>query len=110
MIALRMRKIKETRTSTILQRIAAKDETAVKDCLDAYGNFIWALARKLTRSRGEAETATEQIFNDIWRCPERLCNSPSSEKKVITMIAVRRLLRGVHPARQGFMTNIDLPN
>ncbi len=62
MIALATRTIQKTETSTILRRIAEKDKTAVKDCIDAYGNFIWALARKLTHSRKEAEAATEEIL------------------------------------------------
>ncbi len=65
MNALATRTIEKTETSTILQRIAERDKTAVKDCIDTYGNFIWALARKLTRSREEAARATEEIFTDI---------------------------------------------
>ncbi len=57
----------KTETSTILQRIAERDKTAVEDCIDAYGDFIWALARKFTASTEEAEAATEEIFIDIWR-------------------------------------------
>ncbi|MBA2334856.1 MAG: hypothetical protein M3449_01245 [Acidobacteriota bacterium] len=62
MIASATRRIQETETSTILRRIAEKDKTAVKDCIDTYGNFIWAWARKLTASREEAEAATEEIL------------------------------------------------
>ena len=62
MIASATRRIQETETSTILRRIAEKDKTAVKDCIDTYGNFIWALAIKLTASREEAEAATEEIL------------------------------------------------
>jgi len=103
MAAFEMRTIKETETSTILQRIAAKDKTVINDCLDAYGNFVWALAKKLTPSREEAETVTEQIFTDIWQYCEQLFNSPSSEKKMIAVIAVRRLLKSHHPATQNPM-------
>ncbi|MEO6656267.1 MAG: hypothetical protein ABIO36_09320 [Pyrinomonadaceae bacterium] len=108
MSAFEMRTIKETEASTILQRIAAKDKTAINDCLAAYGNFVWALAKNLTPSRGEAETVTEQIFTDIWQYCERPFNSQSSEKKVIAMIAVRRLLKSLHPPTQNFMINGDL--
>jgi len=64
------RTIEKTETSTILRRIAERDKTAVKDCIDAYGNLIWALARKLTRSCEEAEAVTEKfllIFGDTAR-------------------------------------------
>ncbi len=94
MTALEARTVRERETSTILQRIGKQDKTAVKDCLDAYGNFVWALARKLTASREEAETATEQIFTDIWLYCERRVNNQPTDKKVIAIIALRRLFKG----------------
>ena len=93
MIALAARTIQKTEISTILRRISEKDKTAVKDCIDTYGNFIWALARKLTTSLEEAEAATEEIFIDIWRYCERARNIQSTEKKLIAMIALRRLIK-----------------
>lgn len=67
----------------ILQRIAERDKTAVEDCINIYGNFIRALARKFTRSRTEAETATEKIFIDIWQCCERARSTQSIEKNCL---------------------------
>ncbi len=110
MIGLATRTIQKTETSTILRRIAEKDKTAVKDCIDTYGNFIWALARKFTSSREEAETATEEIFTDIWRYCERARNTQSIEEKLIAMIALRRLIKPLQYAGQISMANIDGPN
>jgi DNA-directed RNA polymerase specialized sigma24 family protein len=93
MTGLATRKIQKTETSTILRRIVEKDKNAVKDCIDAYGNFIWALARKLTVSREEAEAATEEIFIDIWRYCESAGDAQSIEEKLIAMIALRRLIK-----------------
>jgi DNA-directed RNA polymerase specialized sigma24 family protein len=97
----------KTETSTILRRIAEKDKTAVKDCIDAYGNFIWALAKKLTHSREEAARATEEIFTDIWRYRAREPDTRSSEEKLIAMIALRRLIKSSRQAKQISMSNID---
>jgi DNA-directed RNA polymerase specialized sigma24 family protein len=110
MNALATRTIEKTETSTILQRIAERDKTAVKDCIDTYGNFIWALARKLTRSREEAARATEEIFTDIWRYCESARNTQSIEKKLIAMIALRRLIKPIQYAGQISMATIDTPN
>lgn len=94
MTALATRTIQKTRTLTILQRIAEKDKTAVADCLDAYGNFIWALARKFTASREEAEAAAQEIFIDIWRYAERAADQPpTAEKLLIALIARQRLIK-----------------
>ncbi len=88
------RTIQTTKALTILQRIAEKDKTAVADCVDAYGNFIWALAQKFTRSREEAEAATEEIFIDIWRYAERAADQPpTAEKLLIALIARQRLIK-----------------
>jgi len=80
MTGLATRAIQKTKVSTILQRIAERDKTAVKDRIDTYGNFIWALARKHTHSREEAETATEEIFINIWQYCERSRSTQSTEK------------------------------
>ncbi len=87
------RTIQITNTSTILQRIAEKDTTAVKDCIDTYGNFIWTLAQKFTASNEEAETATQKIFIDIWRNVESSAQAQTTEKLLVAKIALRRLIK-----------------
>ncbi len=93
MTALATRTIQETNPLTILQRLVNKDQTAVKACVDTYGDFIWALARKFTGSIEEAEAATQEIFTDIWRYSERADKSQSAESVLIAQIARRRLIR-----------------
>ena len=93
MTAAATRKIQKTKTLNILQRVAERDKTAVKDCINTYGNFIWALAKKFTASTEEAEAATQEIFIDIWRYSERADKTQSVEKKLIAMIALRRLIK-----------------
>jgi hypothetical protein len=68
------------------------------------------LARKLTRSREEAARATEEIFTDIWRYCESARNTQSIEKKLIAMIALRRLIKPIQYAGQISMATIDTPN
>jgi DNA-directed RNA polymerase specialized sigma24 family protein len=110
MNALATQTIEKTQDSTILRRIAERDKTAVKDCIDTYGNFIWALARKFTRSREEAARATEEIFIDIWQYRERERDARSIEEKLIAMIALRRLIKSSRQAKQTSMASIDAPN
>ena len=96
MDALATRTIRKTKPLTILQRIAKRDRTAVKDCVDTYGSFIWALARKFTRSREEAEAAAQEIFTDIWRYTERADQPQCAENLLIATIARRRLVKYLH--------------
>ena len=95
MTALATRTIHKAKPLTIFQRLAEKDRTAVADCVDAYGNFIWALARKLTNSPEEAEAVAQEIFIDMWRYAERADQAQTPENLLIALIARRRLIK--HP-------------
>ena len=90
----------------ILQRIAAGDESAVQDCIDAYGNLVWALAKKYAQA--DAEDAVQEIFLEIWQNAGRYDAEKSKEVTFIAMIARRRLidrLRKVY--RSGNMQPLD---
>jgi RNA polymerase sigma-70 factor (ECF subfamily) len=89
-----------TKPLTILQRVAPSDKSAIKDCIDTYGNFIWALARKFTASTEEAETATEEIFLDIWRYAGRFDSTKFDEAAFIALVAHRRLIKRLQNAKQ----------
>ena len=82
----------ETEKNTILSRIAAGDETAVHDCIEKYGNLIWALAKKLTPHHEDAEDAVQEIFMEIWQNAARYDAAKASESTFITLIARRRLI------------------
>ena len=61
----------ETKKNTILPRIANGDATAVEDCINQYGNLIWALAKKYTPRNEDAEDAVQEIFMEIWQNANR---------------------------------------
>ncbi len=79
-------------TSSVLQRIARGDSSAVRECMDQYGALVWSLARRLSRTRADAEDATQEIFVDIWRSAARFDPAQGSDKVFIAMIARRRLI------------------
>jgi RNA polymerase sigma-70 factor (ECF subfamily) len=79
-------------TESVLKRIARGDERAVAACIDEFGNLIWALARRLSRTRADAEDAVQEIFTDLWRSAGRFDPAQGSEKVFITTIARRRLI------------------
>lgn len=81
------------KSSTILQRIAAADTTAARECPDAHGNLVWALAKQITDSREEAENATQGIFLDIWKYADRFNSSEQNETDFILLIVRRWLIR-----------------
>jgi RNA polymerase sigma-70 factor, ECF subfamily len=79
-------------TQGLLERIAAGDSTAVKECMDAYGSLVWAIARRMSYSVADAEDATQEIFLEIWKSAARYDSSRGSEAVFIATIGRRRLI------------------
>ena len=79
-------------TSSIFARIAGGDESAVKECMDAYGGLVWTLARRFTDSVADAEDASQEIFLEIWKSAGRYDPSMGKEATFIATIARRRLI------------------
>jgi RNA polymerase sigma-70 factor (ECF subfamily) len=77
---------------SLLQRVAAGDESAVSACLDQYGNLVWSLARRFTTSHAEAEDAVQEIFIDLWSSAAKYDRDKASETTFVAMIARRRLI------------------
>lgn len=79
-------------TQGVLERIAAGDSAAVKECMDAYGGLVWSLSRRLSYSAADAEDATQEIFLEIWKSAARYDPKMGTEAVFITTIARRRLI------------------
>ena len=78
--------------SDILQRISRGEREAVAECLDKYGNLVWSIARKFTKTRADAEDAVQEVFIDIWKYAARFDAAKSPEGAFVTLIARRRLI------------------
>lgn len=87
-------------TNSVLQRIAAGDESAVRDCLKAYGGLVWSLARRMLRNQEDAEDAVQEIFLDIWKNAPKFDPEQSSDTTFIAMIARRRLIDKIRFAQR----------
>ena len=81
-----------TRAMSVLERIAAGDSGAVRECIDRYGGLVWSLARRMCPSRAEAEDAVQEVFISLWRSSGRYSPELGSESTFIAMIARRRLI------------------
>lgn len=82
----------DTKQNTILRRIAEGDATAVQDCINAYGNLVWALAKRYMPRLEDAEDAVQEIFMEIWQKAGRYDETKAAEITFISMIARRRLI------------------
>jgi RNA polymerase sigma-70 factor (ECF subfamily) len=78
--------------TSLLARVAAGDQEAVKECLDRFGNLVWSLARRLTNSQADAEDAVQEIFIDLWSSAARYDSDKASETTFVAMLARRRLI------------------
>jgi RNA polymerase sigma-70 factor (ECF subfamily) len=95
-------------TNSILERVAAGDPAAVKDCLDRYGDLVWSLARRYLRNAADAEDAVQDIFIDIWGSAGRYDRNIASEVAFISTIARRRLIDKIRQAgRRPPMDSMD---
>lgn len=78
--------------SGLLRRVAMGDESAVHETMDRYGGLVWSLARRMCRSRADAEDAVQEIFVSLWRSADRFDPGVASETTFVSMIARRRLI------------------
>ncbi len=91
MQATAVQKIQRNNSSAILQRIAQRDETALKESIASYGDLIWSMAKKFTDTTEDAEAVTHKIFLNIWRYAARFEETNFDELLFITIIARRQL-------------------
>lgn len=78
--------------STILQRIAGGDTSAIDECVETYGGLVWSLAKRYCNNPDDAEDATQDIFLELWQKAERFDASRGSESTFIATLARRRLI------------------
>lgn len=78
--------------TTILQRIASDDQSAIKACIKQYNGLIWSIIRNAGFYNGEAEDLVQNIFIEIWKSADRFDPNIRSETVFITMITRRRMI------------------
>ena len=78
--------------STILQRVAAGDKSAVRVFVDRYKLLVWSLAKRYSPNQAEASDAVQDVFVELWEKAERFDPSKATEKTFVVMIARRRLI------------------
>jgi RNA polymerase sigma-70 factor (ECF subfamily) len=92
---------------SVLARVARGEAQAVRDCIDEFGGLVWAIARRMTRSRADAEDAVQEIFVDVWRSAARFDEAQGSEKVFITTIARRRLIDRIRRGRMSHLMDTE---
>lgn len=61
----------EPSDASLVVAVARFDQGALSELYDRHGNAVFALARRLVKSRELAEEVTQEIFMRLWNRPER---------------------------------------
>jgi len=77
---------------SILQQVAAHDQSAMDECLNRYGGLVWALVKRRCPLQADAEDVVQEVFMDIWKNAHRYDPSIAEESTFIAMITRRRLI------------------
>ena len=78
--------------SSILERIASGDQTAFAQCVDQFGNLVWSLARRMSKTAADAEDGAQDIFLTIWKKAAQYDATRGSEAVFIATLARRSLI------------------
>ena len=76
--------------STILERVAAGDKSAIEECVKTYSGLVWKIAGKYAFNNEDAEDAVQEIFMSIWMNAHRFDAEKSPEAAFICLLAKRK--------------------
>ncbi len=77
---------------TVLERVAAGDPAAVRECLDSYSGLVWTIARRMLGAGHDTEDAVQEIFVEIWRSATRFDRTKGTDVQFVSTIARRRVV------------------
>lgn len=60
--------------------------------IDEYGDLLWSLARRMTRSEAQAEEAVQEILVHLWQKAPKFDPALGEEITFISLVARRRLI------------------
>jgi RNA polymerase sigma-70 factor (ECF subfamily) len=58
--------VRQPETESLIQRLLARDTTALAELYDLYGNLVYATALRVVRDQATAEDLTQDIFLRVW--------------------------------------------
>jgi len=70
----------------MFHRIANREIDAVNECMQTYGDLIWAIAKQKTRSVSQAEQLTQEVFTCIWSSAKNFDPAVFSSRNFVLLI------------------------
>lgn len=80
-----------TEESFKMHDAAVNDHRTFENYVAAYGDLVWAIAKRFTKTAEEAEQATSDIFFDLWNCADKFHTSDMDERCFIYAVARCRI-------------------
>ena len=77
---------------SLMQRMAAGDESAVEDMYDRFGSLVYRLAYQAMPTRADAEDAVQEIFVRLWRTADRYDPKRAALVTWVMLISRRHLV------------------
>jgi RNA polymerase sigma-70 factor, ECF subfamily len=77
---------------SLMQRVAANDESAIAELYDRFGSLVFRMAYQCMPSRSEAEDAVQEVFIRLWRTASRYDDSRSALVTWVMLISRRHLV------------------
>jgi RNA polymerase sigma-70 factor, ECF subfamily len=71
----------------LLERIAERDEEALREAIAIHGGLIFALASRIVRDHGIAEEVTQDVFLALWNSVGRVDSSKGTLKSFLIGVA-----------------------
>ncbi len=98
--------------TVLIERIAARDRTALGLLYDRYAALLYTLALRITGSQASAEVVVEEVFGLCWEAGKGfLQSSPSATLIAVTRQYARKVVgaAGAHAARDAIRAEPFVP-
>jgi len=92
----------------LMQRVAAREQDALKTLYEQYSGPIYNMAYQVTRQQQAAEDVTQDVFFQIWRWPERW--NPDKGRFISWVLTVTRYTAIDHVRREQRQPTLEPPS
>lgn len=96
---------------SLMNRVAANEESAVAELYDRFGSLVFRMSLQAMPSRAEAEDAVQEIFVRLWRTAGRYDEERAALVTWVMLISRRHLVDKLRRNKARLKpTSLDAPN
>jgi RNA polymerase sigma-70 factor, ECF subfamily len=76
----------------LLERVRARDHTAMTDLFDRYGSMVYSVALRVLKDTGHAEDVMQDVFFNLWENPKSFVSARGSLGAWLLVVARNRAI------------------